>query len=44
MGLSEVRVEVLAFDGVMIPGPRIVETARRFAMLLRPGPALESLR
>jgi iron complex transport system substrate-binding protein len=38
LGLSDVRVERLDFDGAMIPGPRLVETARRLRQRIHPEP------
>jgi iron complex transport system substrate-binding protein len=36
LGLADVRVALLEFDGAMIPGPRVGELARRLRDLLHP--------
>lgn len=36
IGLAGTRVETMVFDGALVPGPRLVETARRLRALLWP--------
>lgn len=37
LGLSRTRVEVITFDGVLVPGPRIAESARCLQAAIHPG-------